>query len=67
MTVRIPIQSVGSDFGENYALTVRLEASARKYLAFQTQGEKRAALDRLYSTNGHDMQTAIETYLTSKK
>lgn len=54
-------------FGENYALTVRLEASARKYLAFQTQGEKRAALDRLYSTNGHDMQTAIETYLTSKK
>lgn len=49
-------------FGENYAITVRLEASKRKYLAFQTQGEIRSALDQMYESNGHDMQKAIEEY-----
>lgn len=50
-------------FGENYALTVRIEASKRKFLAFQTQGEIRAALDNTYRKNGCDMQNAIEEYL----
>jgi hypothetical protein len=50
-------------FGESYALTVRVEASKRKYLAFQTQGEIRATLDDLYEHNGHDMQAAIEEYI----
>lgn len=53
-------------FGENYALTVRVEASRRKYLAFQTQGEIRSALDKLYKENGHDMQKAIEEYINQK-
>lgn len=52
-------------FGENYALTVRLEASRRKYLAFQTQGEIRSALDRIYRENGGDMEAAIETYINN--
>lgn len=47
-------------FGENYALTVRIEASKRKYLAFQTEGETRSELDKLYSSNGDNMQEAIE-------
>lgn len=51
-------------FGENYAITVRLEASRKKYLAFQTQGEIRAALDGMYNANGHNMQKAIEDYIT---
>lgn len=51
-------------FGENYALTVRLEASRRKYLAFQTQGEIRSRLDELYQENGRDMKAAIEQYIT---
>lgn len=51
-------------FEENYALTVRVEASRRKFLAFQTQGEIRAALDEIYKNNGHDMQAAIEQYIT---
>lgn len=50
-------------WGDNYSETVRLEASPRKYLAFQTQGEKRAQLDSLYETNGHDMKKAIEEYI----
>lgn len=53
-------------FGENYALTVRLEPSERKYLAFQTQGEIRSKLDRMYDENGHDMRMAIEEYLKLK-
>lgn len=54
-------------FGETYALTVRLEASRRKYLAFQTQGEIRSSLDRLYQSNGHDMRAAIETYINQNE
>lgn len=53
-------------FGENYAITVRIEASKRKYLAFQTQGEIRSALDKIYESNGHDMQQAIEQYLVKQ-
>ncbi|MBP1615590.1 MAG: conjugal transfer protein [Bacteroidetes bacterium] len=49
-------------FGETYALTVRIEASERKYLAFQTQGEIRAALDKMYSEN-HNMEECIEYYI----
>jgi hypothetical protein len=49
-------------FGEDYALTVRIEASRTKYLAFQTQGEIRAKLDSLYKSNGNDMKKAIEYY-----
>lgn len=54
-------------FGENYALTVRLEASQPKYLAFQTQGEIRSELDRIYGNNGHNMQKAIEQYIELSK
>lgn len=54
-------------FGENYAITVRLEASQRKFLAFQTQGEYRAALDKLYKKNGNDMRAAIEEYIKMNK
>ena len=54
-------------FGENYALTVRLEASRRKFLAFQTQGEIRSALDGLYKVNGNDMKAAIETYINQNE
>lgn len=54
-------------FGENYSLTVRLEASPRKFLAFQTQGEIRAALDNIYASNGRNMQLAIEQYYESTK
>ncbi len=54
-------------FGENYALTVRLEASQPKYLAFQTQGEIRSELDRIYGNNGHNMQKAIEQYIEQSK
>lgn len=50
-------------FGDNYALTVRIEASSRKYLAFQTQGELRSKLDELYLANKRDMKEAIEQYL----
>lgn len=50
-------------FGEKYALTVRIEASRRKFLAFQTQGEIRSALDGIYKSNGNDMQAAIEQYI----
>jgi len=52
-------------FGEDYALTVRIEASRTKYLAFQTQGEIRAELDSLYKSNGENMQLAIEQYYQS--
>ena len=54
-------------FGESYALTVRLEASHPKYLAFQTQGEIRSELDRIYGENGHNMQKAIEQYIEQSK
>ncbi len=54
-------------FGENYSLTVRLEASRRKFLAFQTQGEIRAALDKLYLSNNNNMQKAIEQFINQKK
>jgi conjugation system ATPase, TraG family len=54
-------------FGENYALTIRLEASLRKFLAFQTQGELRSELDRIYGENGHNMQKAIEQYIETTK
>lgn len=54
-------------FGENYALTVRLEASRPKYLAFQTQGEIRSELNRIYEENGHNMQKAIEQYIEQTK
>ena len=54
-------------FGQNYAITVRIEASQRKYLAFQTQGEIRAALDKQYASNGHDMKLAIEQYIKNLK
>lgn len=54
-------------FGQNYAITVRIEASQRKYLAFQTQGEIRAALDKQYASNGHDMKLAIEEYIKNLK
>ena len=54
-------------FGQNYAITVRIEASQRKYLAFQTQGEIRSALDKLYASNGHDMKLAIEQYIKNLK
>lgn len=54
-------------FGDNYAITVRLEVSLRKYLAFQTEGEIRSALDKLYNKNGHDMQKAIEQYIENSK
>lgn len=50
-------------FGDNYSITVRLEASKRKFLAFQTEGEIRSTLDKIYESNGHDMQQAIEQYL----
>lgn len=49
-------------FGETYAITVRIEASQRKYLAFQTQGEIRSELDRMYLEN-HDMAKCIEKYI----
>ena len=50
-------------FGQDYSLTVRIEASKRKFLAFQTEGETRAALDKLYASNGHNMEKAIEHFL----
>ena len=54
-------------FGEIYAITVRIEASPRKFFAFQTEGNHRAALDELYSTNGNNMQLAIEQYMNKNK
>lgn len=57
-----PYSEIFIRFGENYAITVRVEASQRKYLAFQTQGEIRAALDADYAQNGN-MEECIENYI----
>lgn len=54
-------------WGDNYSETVRLEASKRKFYAFQTQGELRARLDALYAGNGHNMQKAIEDIINQQK
>lgn len=54
-------------FGQDYSLTVRIEASKQKFLAFQTEGETRASLDQYYAENGHNMQKAIEQYQNNQK
>ncbi|NDV83436.1 conjugal transfer protein [Bacteroides sp. 51] len=64
-TAKRPYSECWIRFGEGYALTARLEASPRKYLAFQTEGETRSALDKLYESNGHDMRQAIEEHYQS--
>lgn len=48
--------------GENYSIVARLEASREKFLAFQTEGDIRCALDNIYARNGGNMIDAIKEY-----
>lgn len=61
-----PYSEVFIRFGDNYATALRLELSPEKLLAFQTDGEKWAALQGIYDKSG-DMSAAIEEYKQLKK